>query len=203
MLLMTANKIRSRGRLPHWESEHGIYFVTFRLADSLPRRVILSLRVDEERKTSDARKPSRKMEEYLDQGVGSCVLGQPAVADIVVAALRKFDGARYHLLAWCIMPNHVHVVLQSALQNSLEKILHSWKSFTSTKINRYLRRRGTLWQREYYDHLIRDGGQLSRAISYTAENPAKAGLDDWPYVYVSAEAFGGPAQTAVLRESPW
>jgi len=77
--------------------------------------------------------------------------------------------------------------------------LHAWKSFTGVEINRQLSRSGVLWQKEYYDHLIRNGEQLKRAIRYTAENPAKAGMREWPYVYVSAEAFGGPAGRDVSK----
>jgi putative transposase len=198
---MKANRIRSRGRLPHWESEHGIYFVTFRLADSLPQAVLRDLLLNEKTKAPSQRQPSKKVEEYLDQASGACCLRQPVVADLVASALRHFDGTRYHLLAWCIMPNHVHVVFQAFEGYTLEVILHSWKSFTASGINHYLSRKGTLWQREYYDHLIRDGNQLLRAISYTAENPAKCGLTNWPYVYVSAEVFGGPAHTDVTRKN--
>jgi len=74
---------------------------------------------------------------------------------------------------------------------ALDRILHSWKSFTAGKINRQLCRKGALWQREYYDHLIRDGSQLRRAIQYTAENPVRAGLGNWPFVYVARDLSGG------------
>lgn len=188
---MVGNRIRSRGRLPHWESEHGIYFVTFRLADSLPRTVVRELRESEKAKPERERQPSKAIEEYLDQGAGDCCLRVRPIADLVVSALQRFDGIRYKLFAWCIMPNHVHLIFQPLGGYALDQILHSWKSFTASEINRRLGRKGALWQREYYDHLLRDGQQLGRAISYTAENPRKAGLADWDYVYVAAEAFGG------------
>jgi len=143
-------------------------------------------------KPKEERRLAKKLEDFLDQGAGACVLRQPHTADIVASALRKFDGIRYRLLAWCVMPNHVHIVFQPLMQFELAGILHAWKSYTSVEINRQLSRSGALWQKEYYDHLIRDGEQLTRAIRYTAENPAKAGMKKWPYVYVSAEAFGGP-----------
>ena len=196
---MRGSRIRNRGYLPHWESEGGIYFVTFRLADSLPQSVIRELRRTELVKPKEEQRLARKLEDFLDKGVGSCILRQPRIADIVTAALRQFDGARYRLLAWSVMPNHVHVVFQPLGESDLAGILHAWKSFTGVEINRQLSRSGPLWQKEYYDHLIRNGKQLTRAIRYTTENPLKAGMKDWPYVYVSAEAFGGPPKLDIAK----
>jgi putative transposase len=189
--------MRNRGYLPHLESKRGIYFVTFRLADSLPQTFLGELRGRELSKPKAERRESKEIEEYLDRGVGSCCLKVPRIANIVASALREFDGARYRMLAWCIMPNHVHVVFQSFPHHQLADILHAWKSFTGLEINRQLSRSGAVWQKEYYDHLIRDGQQLKRAIRYTAQNPSRAKLADWPYVYVSAQAFGGPTEQRV------
>jgi REP element-mobilizing transposase RayT len=101
--------------------------------------------------------------------------------------LRRFDGEKYRLFAWCLMPNHVHVVVQPIASFRLAEILHSWKSYSGQMANRMLRRTGAFWQREYYDHLIRDGDELGKAIRYTAENPVKARLVDWPWVYVAKD----------------
>ena len=188
---MPGNRIRNRGYLPHWESEGGIYFVTFRLADSLPQSVLRELRRRELEKPKGERNLARKLEDFLDQGTGACIFRQSRFADIVAAALRKFDGTRYRMLAWCVMPNHVHVVFQPLRNYDLARILHAWKAFTGVEINRQLSRSGPLWQKEYYDHLIRDGAQLRRAIRYTTQNPLKAGMKNWQYVYASAEGFGG------------
>jgi len=196
---MRGNRIRNRGYLPHWESEHGIYFVTFRLADSLPQSVIRALRVDEISKPKEQQRMAKKLEDFLDRGAGACVLSQPCIAGIVASALKKFNGVRYRMLAWCVMPNHVHVVFQPLEEHELAEILHAWKSFTAVEINRKLSRSGPLWQKEYYDHLIRDGMQLKRAVRYTVENPARAGMRRWPYVYASAESFGGPANVDISR----
>ena len=196
---MSAVRIRNRGHLPHWESSHGIYFVTFRLADSLPQSAIREICHKEDAKPPEEQLLSRQSKDYLDQGAGSCCLRQPEIAKLVVCALRKFDGVRYRMLAWCVMPNHVHVVFQLLNGHDLAKILHTWKSFTGLEINRWLGRSGALWQKEYYDHLIRDREQLTRALRYVAENPERAGLRNWPYVYVSAEAFGGEMGSNVAR----
>jgi REP element-mobilizing transposase RayT len=85
------------------------------------------------------------------------------------------------------MPNHVHVVVQPRDLFGLAWILHSWKSYSGQMANRLLGRRGAFWQREYYDHLIRDGEELGKAIRYTAENPVEAGLADWRWVWVAAD----------------
>jgi len=198
---MCAVHIRNRGHLPHWESSHGIYFVTFRLADSLPQSTIRRICDVEDAKPLEERHFSKQLEDYLDCGTGSCYLKQPEFAELVVHAFRKFDGIRYRMLAWCVMPNHVHAVFQPLKGHALAGILHTWKSFTALQINRRLGRSGALWQKEYYDHLIRDGEQLKRALRYTVENPVKAGLRDWPYVYVSAAALGGEAGKNVARSA--
>jgi REP element-mobilizing transposase RayT len=154
--------------------------------------VIKEVRRFEAGKSIGKRRTSKKIEEYLDKSAGSCCLREQKLANVVAEALRRFDGIRYALLAWCIMPNHVHVVFQSAPG-------HPLRSFTAGEINRRLARKGVLWQLEYYDHLIRDGEQLRWAVCYTVENPRKAALGDWPYVYVSAAVFGGPEKLDVLN----
>jgi REP element-mobilizing transposase RayT len=104
------------------------------------------------------------------------------VAELVQKALLHFDGTRYSLLAWCIMPNHVHVVVRPRPEHPLESILHSWKSYTSKEIGKLVGKTGMLWQPEYYDHLIRDEDDLIHAIEYVLNNPQAAGLKDWRWV---------------------
>jgi len=195
--------IRQRKRLPHWEAAGGTYFVTFRLFDSLAQiklRSILAERDDivatakQMRREISAHEAKRlrkltakRVEKFLDAGGGSCYLSRPGVAGVVSEVLRHFDGVRYRLFAWCVMPNHVHAVFQPMPGNSLARIVHTWKSYSALHANRILRRTGKFWQREYYDHLIRDERQFVRAIRYVAENPIRAGLRDWPWVGVRAK----------------
>jgi REP element-mobilizing transposase RayT len=192
--------IRDRGRLPHWEKDSATYFITFRLADSLPQSVLD--RIESERKSimttaaqlgralsSDERRKilrlsSPVIERFLDSGAGACHLQNFAIAEEVANALRYFDEKRYRLLAWCVMPNHVHVVARLFPGTTLATVLHSWKSFSSKHANQILGSHGVFWQREYYDHLIRDEEELQRAIRYVAENPAKAKLKGWNWVWV-------------------
>jgi len=189
--------VRKR-RLPHWEASHATYFVTFRLADSLPQETLRTFLFERgdivattkqmNRELSPSERArltklfSERIEGCLDAGIGECVLAEPDAASIVARALKHFQGRRYDLSAWCVMPNHVHVVVRPCPGHRLAEILHSWKSFTATRINRLLGRAGRLWQREYFDHLIRDEREFGRIIQYVLENPAKAGLKNWPWV---------------------
>jgi len=191
--------VRDRGRLPHWEAATATYFVTFRLADSLPQGVLRKIifarndilltaaRAGREITGAERKRlmqlDARKIEKYLDSGAGKCFLRRPVVAQIVSNAINRFDGTRYRLFAWCVMPNHVHVVFQALADNTLAAILHSWKSFTAKKANQALERSGEFWQREYYDHLIRDTAELIRAVGYVVNNPKKAGPNNWLWVW--------------------
>ena len=193
--------LRDRGYLPHWERQGATYLVTFRLADSLPQSVLASYKAERQallakaqaggKTLSDAEQAqsnglfSFRIQRYLDSGKGACDLANPAIGEIVAQALRHFRGSRYHLYAWCIMPNHVHAVLEPIAPHALASILHSWKSFTANQAHQILRRQGAFWQREYYDHQIEDERTLWRLIEYVAQNPNKAGLEDWRWVEVS------------------
>ena len=148
----------------------GTYFVTFRLADSLPHVVLASIRTKYSARNGEE---TRHVERYLDAGAGRCYLRNTQIAKEVAATLGNYDGSRYRLFAWCIMPNHVHVVFQPRLPFDLARIMHTWKSYSANIANQILDRDGRFWQREYYDHLIRNGQQLGRAIRYTAEIPSK------------------------------
>jgi valyl-tRNA synthetase len=124
---------------------------------------------------------STKIEAFLDAGHGQCVLRDPQSAEIVQNALKHFDKERYELVAWTIMPNHVHVILRPLPGQELSAIIHSWKSYTSKEINQRLGRRGSLWMDEYYDHLIRDERDFRAQISYVLTNAEKAGLQEWSW----------------------
>lgn len=139
---------------------------------------------------------SRKVQEYLDQGIGECWLKEERIARIVRNAIRHFDKIKYLSHAWCIMPNHVHWLLtplrtpeMGKLDSALIQIVHGLKSFTAHQANKELNRNGPFWNREYYDHLIRSSEEFARLIIYTIENPVKAGLcknwQDWPWTECS------------------
>jgi REP element-mobilizing transposase RayT len=126
-----------------------------------------------------------RAEECLDQGGGACWMRDSRIADIVAGAVTHFDESRYLLFAWSVMPNHVHVVLKA--HERIDRILHSWKSLSAKEANKLLNRQGTFWQEDYFDHTIRDPREFEETIRYVADNPAKAGLTDWPWVKVYSE----------------
>jgi len=181
-------KITQRN-LPHWQQEGVTYFVTFRLADSLPYERLEALQQEREDWLKQHKEPksdsaraeyhqlfSRRVQDWLDAGEGSCCLRDPAIAQIVTDALKHFEGDRYSLGKWVVMPNHVHVLVTPMNGCKLPEILHSWKSFSSNKINKYLNRKGQLWQHESYDHIVRSPEQLARIQQYITDNPKKAGI---------------------------
>lgn len=190
---------RSRGYLPHLEMQGATYFLTFRLSGTLPQHVLEMIR--QERKslqnaadnqnrglsTPEEQRlkylESRKVQEYLDHGYGECWLKEERIAQMVVEAIKHFEGERYTSHAWCIMPNHVHWILSpkrtremGKLDSDLIRIIQALKSFTSHQANKELKRKGAFWEREYYDHLVRSSEEFARLVSYTVENPVKAGL---------------------------
>jgi hypothetical protein len=117
-----------------------------------------------------------QLDQELDRGHGACVLKEPEVTEIVDGALHHFDGERYWLGSYVIMPNHVHVLVRPIMQHSLADILHSWTSFTAHAIGKTLGRTGALWQDESFDHIVRNEHQLGRFGLYISANPSKAHL---------------------------
>ena len=128
---------------------------------------------------------SERIEAYLDAGRAACYLNNPDVAEVVATALQFFEGRRYRQFAWCVMPNHVHSVFRPLPNWPLERVLHSWKSFTSKEADKPLHRTGSFWEPEYYDHLIRSEQEFNQYVAYVASNPLKAGLKDWRWVWVA------------------
>jgi REP element-mobilizing transposase RayT len=112
----------------------------------------------------------------IDRGLGSCALREPLVAAVVRDALHHFDRARYRLIAWVIMPNHVHALIEQAGGFPLGDIVHAWKSFTAKQANKQLGRTGAFWAPDYFDSFIRDQTYFDVAVHYIHENPVKAGL---------------------------
>ncbi len=176
--------------LPHWRQEGATYFVTFRLADSLPQANLNELQVlkrEWERRhplphadsalQELARETTRRIEVWLDQGMGKCVLKEASLAAHVSSALHFFDDNRYELDCYVIMPNHVHVVVRPlGVEYPIEEIVGSWKKFSARQINRELGQQGELWQEEAYDRIVRDEEHLWRIIQYIGSNPQRAGL---------------------------
>ena len=174
----------SRGYLPHVDNLSRQQFITFRLADSLPKAVLDRLATEFPNEEQKSERHGR-IEEFLDSGHGSCLLRDPRCAEIVEGALLHFADARYRLIAWVVMPNHVHVLIEPQAESRLADIVHAWKSFTAKQINILVGRTGSLWQREYWDRYIRDMEHLQSTIAYIHSNPVAAGLvgrtEDWRF----------------------
>lgn len=124
---------------------------------------------------------SEAIEQYLQKGRGSCWLRNTTIVEIVTGALRFFEGTKFRLYAWCIMPNHVHVIMQPLGNYSVSSILHSWKTFSAKEANKVLNRNGRFWHAEYFDKLIRSEEQLRICIRYVWDNPEKAGWSEWKW----------------------
>ncbi|MBL8544248.1 MAG: transposase [Hyphomonadaceae bacterium] len=126
----------------------------------------------------------------LDTSAGSALLRTPPIAALVVDALLHFDGDRYAMIAWCVMPNHVHVVLEPRGDHALSQIIKSWKAFTAARINKTLGRVGRLWAPDYFDRFMRSEEHLTTTIAYVENNPVAAGLcssaADWPFSSAAA-----------------
>ena len=175
----------SRGYLPHFESSEATQHVTFHLADSLPQSVLLRLEGELKTLPADQRDVERRkrVDAWIDAGHGSCILRKAGIADMVQDSLLAFDAARYRLVAWVVMPNHVHVLFQTIEGWTVAKIVASWKKFTARKICDDRGQSddgpsGSVWHREYWDRYIRDRGHFEQTIEYIHLNPVKAGLVD-------------------------
>lgn len=177
--------------MPHWRQRGATYFVTFRLADSLPEARLHELdhlrsewyrrnpgTQDKKSYEQLARMVFERIELWLDQGSGSCVLGDSASSGLVHQSMQHFQGERYELGASVVMPNHIHCIIRPITEKEvkLEEITGSWKSFTARRINKTLGQEGELWQDESYDRIIRDEEHLWRCLQYIGRNPKKAGL---------------------------
>jgi REP element-mobilizing transposase RayT len=192
----------SRGYVPHFDAGEAPQSITFRLAGSLPAVLLQRWREElqlatlrtasrshdehvERQRRAAAAEERRRAEEYLNRGVGPRWLADPRLGSLVVDALRFFDGRRYHLHAWVVMPNHVHVVMTPSTDESLSRIVASWKSYTASRGNLMLGRRGAFWHADYFDRLIRNEEHFLAAVSYVENNPVVAGLcatpEDWPF----------------------
>lgn len=189
-----------RGYLPHFESTEVTQHVILHLADSLPQSVLL--RLEAELKTLPTEKQDverrKQVDAWIDAGHGSCVPRKPSIAGMVQGSLLTFDSQRYRLVAWVVMPNHVHVLFQPINGWTVAKIVASWKKFTARKICDGRRENGEdpgapVWHREYWDRYIRDQRHLEQAIEYIHLNPVRTGLVVTPESWRWSSAYPGNA----------
>lgn len=198
-----------RSSLPHISFDNGLYFVTTRLSDSVPEYLIQKKRIElgiPELTAVDTKQDTPELydkfkllwkyiQDYEDQGMGECLLAVPEIASLVMTALQFYDKKYYELLAWSIMPNHIHILIK-LLENMnakgkslLGECMRRLKSYTASQANKLLERQGTpFWQKEYFDRYIRNENHLRNVVKYILNNPRKAGytkaytgtvFDDW------------------------
>lgn len=214
---MNQERIRRRN-LPHWDVPNATYFLTTCLDGSIPAQGLLSLqqaRMERKRRAKPAHLSAKDwqllhwkwdfkdMEQWLDFTPARRDLEQPALAQLIVNALQFHAGERYDLLAYVIMPSHMHwlftprddwivTLTHDNERTPRERIQHSINRYTARECNLLLQREGTFWQKESYDHWVRDENEMERIIHYIEGNPVKAGLapqpDQWPFSSASIRA---------------
>jgi putative transposase len=185
----------TENRLPHWQQEGAVYFVTFRLADSIPSHLLNQwenergawLRVHPEPWSAEIEREyyqrfSAAVEQWLDAGHGACLLRRPDCAQMVAETLHHFERQRVAIISFVVMPNHVHALFVQNSEWPLEKLIRSWKGFTARQINKLLSRSGSFWQRDYFDRLVRDEKHFANCARYIRRNPEKARLTDKEFV---------------------
>lgn len=205
--------IYHRRNLPHFYPKGAKFFITFRLFDSIPKEKLEEMQTNYEKLLASIDKNLPESERFEQMDIAqkrffvaydnlldtiqndTNYLKQPEVANIVKNAIFYKDGIDYDLFAYCIMSNHVHLVIDTAIQletptktyRNIDKIMHSIKSYTAQVINKLLGRQGTFWQEESFDRVIRNDKELQNIINYTIQNPVKAGIvENWqayPYSY--------------------
>jgi REP element-mobilizing transposase RayT len=181
----------SRGYLPHFDAGEVPQSITFRLAESIPGSLLRQWREEAKLAGAGATAADRerlRIETYLNQGIGPTWLAEPRIGGLVEGALLHFDGSRYRLHAWVIMPNHVHVVITPKADAAIPRIVASWKSYTATGANALLLRSGPFWQEDYFDRFIRDERHFAAAIRYVEHNPVEAGLCIRPEAWAFSSA---------------
>lgn len=179
----------SRNRLPHWQQRGATYFVTWRLADSIPSEKLARHRDevaawksrhptpwDEETELEFHRIFSGRMDRWMDAGYGTCLLREPLNSKVVRESLLHFEGARTMMISLVVMPNHVHTLFAIHPDWRLGEMVHSWKGYSSKRINALAKRSGALWQKDYFDRLVRDPSHFQNCVRYIRRNPEKAGL---------------------------
>ncbi|RTQ49522.1 hypothetical protein EJV47_11890 [Hymenobacter gummosus] len=198
-----------RRNLPHILPPGEIIFCTFRLASSLPAEAVFRLQQEQDTLAAQIRRQYAhdtaaleavlyqqqkaafgRMDAVLDAvRYGPAWLRETFVAQAVTAEIRRLDEADCVVISYCIMPNHVHLVVQlpPTMPQPFAKLMQALKGRSARQANLLLQRSGPFWQHESYDHIVRHAAELERIIAYVLNNPVKAGLcsswKEWPHSY--------------------
>jgi putative transposase len=181
----------SRGYFPHLDAPGELQAITYRLNDAVPKAVVDRWRreLSHEPEAVRERKLRAWIAKYEDAGHGSCLLRKDPHASTVQESLFHADGTRYRLLEWCVMPNHVHVLIEAKEGMALGEIVRTWKTYTAKVINAGEGTKGSMWETDYHDRYIRDLDHLENARLYIRKNPVKAGLCSAPEAWRWSSAF--------------
>lgn len=193
--------LRHGDRLPHWEQAGATYFLTFRLADSIPQSELKRWKEEreawlvanpepwsEEVETAYHRIFSARVDRYLDAGMGSCLLRDRNVAEAFAGTLLPHHEIRFLLHSFVVMPNHVHLLATLNLTDTLSEMVKIWKGASARTIGKITSNGGKLWQRDYFDRFVRDEDHFFRVARYIRENPVKARLPEAEYLLWESEA---------------
>jgi putative transposase len=192
---------KRRSYLPHWIQKGTAYFVTFRLADALPTGLLRTLEIERNAWLRHHPQPwtdevqreyherfTVRIDRHLDESHGNCLLRSERNRTIVLDALMHFDPERCRQIAWVIMPNHVHLLVVPNEGWDLDRLVRSWKTFTARKLNELCGESGPVWQKDYFDRIIRDDEHFHKVVGYIRRNPVKAKLRAGEYTqWQSAE----------------
>jgi putative DNA methylase len=223
-------QVLTRRHLPHWFVPGACHFVTYRLAGTIPQSVLDEMKRKKEALLKQKAPPGlapptfrervhkqffAEFDRHRDNNRDIQWLAEPHIAAVIRGNLYHHRGTKYDLLSYCVMPNHVHVLLRPLVDETadsreagqarlpvlrdeedemaddasvLAEVMHSLKSYTANRANKVLRRSGTFWQDESYDHWVRDEEELERIVAYIAANPVKAGLVQEPHQWLFCSA---------------
>jgi REP element-mobilizing transposase RayT len=186
-----------RRNLPHLYYNEGIYFVTFRLYGSINPNELMKLKdlpqTAEKATAQEQQKTFKRYDSLLDKLQNEIqYLSQPEILEICKSSLHFYDDKEYKLICYCIISNHIHIVFELLSKDrSAGEIIGSVKKFIARESNKILNRKGTFWQSESFDRLIRDDSDLYFIIKYVLMNPISAGLvdtwKDWKGTYCNSQ----------------
>ncbi len=195
-----AETLKTQNRLPHWQQQGATYFVTWRLKDSIPREMFDKLYAErtewemnhpkpwtDEEESEFHTKFSAETDRLMDMGFGKCVLRRMDCRMELAKSLCLFDGERFLMHSWVAMPNHVHALFSLDEGKNLGAVIRGWKGFSAKDINTLLESEGALWQRDYFDRIIRDWQHMIRVARYIRRNPIKAKLSENDFTLYEAE----------------
>ena len=180
----------TRRNLPHWLVADASFFVTLRLAGTLPKELVEEMRMEraivkssEDARCELARRQFARIEGLLDESAANRMdLANPDVARFCLVNLDWLRARGWRIFAATVLGNHAHMLLRSENGRSRELLtdMDQYKGFTGRVANRVLGRQGRFWARDQFDHWLRDAAKFDGVVRYIAQNPVKAGLvKDW------------------------